>query len=144
LIRIKERQRPLAVKRSPWQDDAVTTAIRLELPRDVADELVAERAAVRPLVTRGSGVSDVVQFLLDGVNTGSSVVTVAVAGGGLYTVARRLLDRMERKSGGVVIVVLRGRGGSEELEIPPDASEEEMAALIVAAIHTVADAHSKD
>ena len=53
--------------------------VRLLVPGDIADDLVSDGTAVRPIGTRGGGLADVVAVTVDVVNTGSAAVSVALA-----------------------------------------------------------------
>lgn len=50
---------------------------RLLVPADVADDLVSDGTAVRPIGTRGGVLAEVVKIAIDSLNTGGAVVSVA-------------------------------------------------------------------
>lgn len=62
--------------------------LRIVLPNELADQLVADGFAVRPLGTRGALLSEPVSLAIEAVNTGSAMVSIAV---GLAT-CRRLAE----------------------------------------------------
>ena len=53
--------------------------VRLLVPADVADDLVSDGTAVRPIVTRGGGLGHVLAVTVDAINTGSAAVSVTLA-----------------------------------------------------------------
>ena len=52
---------------------------RLLVPTDVADDLVSDGTAVRPIGTRGGGTAEVLTVAVDAINTASAAVSVAAA-----------------------------------------------------------------
>lgn len=67
--------------------------VRVALPTDIAEELVRERVAVKPVFTRGSGVVDIISIGVEAINTGSAVVAIAMAGRSCRRLAQSFLAR---------------------------------------------------
>jgi len=113
-------------------------AYRIEVPSELAEELVADGTAVRPLSTRGGGLGEIVRLIVDGVNTGASVVTVAAASAATYRVSQRLAAHLGRqRKGQTITVVLRGPGGERTVTILPEATDEKVAEELQAALSSV-------
>jgi hypothetical protein len=121
----------------------VTGAWRISVPDELAETLVVEGVAVRPLLTRGGAVSEVIHFLVDGVNTGASVVTVGVATGGLYKLSQRLARFLHRDAGAPTRVTFRGPHGERTVPIDRSRTEPEIAATLLAALHAVSGGDAK-
>jgi hypothetical protein len=68
----------------------------LNVPAEVAESLTADGSAVRTLSTRGPS-GDVIHILVNGVNTGASLITVGAAAGALYKVSTRLAGILRRR-----------------------------------------------
>lgn len=68
-------------------------AIRVELPEDIASALIDDGVAVIPYRTRGPGAGQVLGFVVNGVNTGASVVTLLITADALKKLAARLWAR---------------------------------------------------
>ena len=49
------------------------------LPENLADELVQSGDAVSPFTTRGPGTTEVIHFVIEGINTAAAIVTLAAA-----------------------------------------------------------------
>jgi hypothetical protein len=73
-------------------------AQRVELPADLAEEVLDSGDAVEPFKHRSGGVAHAMQLVLDGVNTGADVVTLIVTAASCTRLAQALLRR--RRNGG--------------------------------------------
>ena len=67
--------------------------LRILVPSEIADELVGDGIAVRPLGTRGAGVSEAFSIAVDTINTGSAVVSIAIAIPACRRLAKAVLRR---------------------------------------------------
>lgn len=76
----------------------MTGYARLVVPDDVAEDLVSDRTAVRPIGTRGGGVVEAVTIAVDVVNTGSALVSVVVAVNTCRRLAQAFLRRLRREA----------------------------------------------
>ena len=87
------------------------------MPSEIADELVGEAIAVRPLGTRGSGFSESVNIAIDAINTGSALVSIAVATAACKRLAEAsLLRRREGDPDELTISITVG-GESQSLSL---------------------------
>lgn len=115
--------------------------MRLEVPADLADELIADGTAVRSYTTRGPGMSDVVQLAMQVVNTGADVITVATAAAATPVLVRRLRRYLRRKGGedanGPVEIVLRSNGRETAIEWGLSLSDEEAERILIAGVAEV-------
>lgn len=94
--------------------------VRMSMPADLADSLINQQVAVRPPKTRGPA-DDLVQMVIDGVNTGASVVTVVMAAAAMRKFAERLWERMRRSEKDVVTVTITvGTNAPRELKVQTD------------------------
>ncbi len=119
-------------------DDRMEQAVRIEVPDEIAAELLADGTAVRPLSTRGGGLGEVLRFVIDGVNTGSSVVTVATASVMLHKVGQRFAAHIRNsKTDGVTTVVVTGPRGERTLMVASDAAMEDVAEDFRSALESV-------
>lgn len=115
----------------------MTGAIRLSVPEDLAEELLAEELAVPSLRTRS--VQDVVQLSFDIVNTGGSVVTIACAAAAVPRVMRKVGQRArDNAAGGPAKVTLRSAGRERIVDVPPSLSLDEAATVIAEAFEKAA------
>lgn len=74
------------------------THLRIELPAEIAEELIGDGLAVRPIATRGAPLAEVFTVAVDSLNSAAALVTIAL---GAPTI-RKLIS-----------VVLRGRAEVE-------------------------------
>ena len=90
--------------------------VRISLPADVADALVEERLAVRPLGTRGAGLNETLAIAVDAINTGSAVVSIVVA---VETCRRLALETLRRRRGdsAELTITIAGNGDTRSLTI---------------------------
>jgi hypothetical protein len=116
--------------------------VRLSLPADVADALVADEIAFRPIVTRGPGTGQVVQLIVDGVNTGAAVVTLAVAASSLRKLAERLWEKFRHADENIIMtIILPGAPAPRILKIKPGEtdSQDRILDFIINALSTERD-----
>jgi hypothetical protein len=97
-------------------------AVRISVPADLADTLVGDRIAVRPFTTRGTGAGEVIQMVIDDVNTGASVVTLLMAADAVRKFAERLWARLRQSKEDVVTVSVMapGMAAPRELKVRRD------------------------
>jgi hypothetical protein len=66
---------------------------RLLVPEEIAEDLLSDRTAVRPIGTRGGGLAQVLTVSVGAVNTASALVSVALA----LTTCKRLAQAFIRR-----------------------------------------------
>jgi hypothetical protein len=117
-------------------DLEMAEAVRVSLPADVAQVLLDEHVAVRPVVTRGGGLGEVISLVVEGVNTGANVVTLVTASAAMVRLARALRERLGRVDEGdrSVRVRISGPRGEYSLVVdeatPPEAAGERLQAAL--------------
>lgn len=111
---------------------------RLIVPAEVADDLVSDGTAVRPISTRGGGFVEAVAITVDAINTGAAAVSVAVA----VNTCRRLAQafvrhrRQENRSGQVTLTVTTGgRTESLTVDLTEPQAEERLFDFFAAQLH---------
>jgi molybdopterin-guanine dinucleotide biosynthesis protein len=115
----------------------MTGAIRVSLPEDLAEELIAEELAVPILRTRSVG--EIVQVAIDIANTGGSVVTVAAAAAAVPKVLRKVGKRAQENAGASPArVVLQSDGREIIVEVPSSLPLEDVASLLARSFADVA------
>ncbi len=113
-------------------------AVRIALPPDLADELISEGEVVPSVMTRSIG--EVVQIMIDGVNTGSAAVTVAAAATALPRVMQRVAAYTRRHGdAGSTRVLLRHGDTERVLEVPPELTLDDISALLQRSLAEAAD-----
>jgi hypothetical protein len=111
-------------------------AVRVSLPADVAQVLLDEHVAVRPVVTRGGGLGEVISLVVEGVNTGANVVTLVTASAAMVRLARALRERLGRGVEGERSVRVRISGPQGECSLvidettPPEVAGERLRAAL--------------
>lgn len=88
------RRQPSKLQSAQSTGDPMGDYARLLVPRDIADDLVSDQTAVRPISTRGGGIAEVITVTVDAINTGSAAVSVAIA----VRTCRRLAQAFVRRS----------------------------------------------
>lgn len=113
-------------------------AIRISLPPEVAEELIAEGDVVPSVMTRSVG--EVLQVIIDVANTGGSAVTVAAAAATVPKVMRRVASHARRRQPeGPVSVVLRSAGRDLVVEVPPQFSLDDVELLLLKSFTSASD-----
>jgi hypothetical protein len=92
------------------------TPIRVGLPAPIADALVASGEAVRSFTTRGSAAIEILNFTIEGINTGAAIVTL-VGGAELY---RKLARQLREHAGDRTIVAEMTAGQKEVMPLVPE------------------------
>jgi hypothetical protein len=112
--------------------------MRLEVPADLADELIADGTAVRSYTTRGPGMSDAVQLAIQFVNAGADMITVATAAAATPAVVRRLWQYVRHKRGEDTDpsfeIVLRSNGRDTAVELSISLPDEDAERILMAGI----------
>jgi hypothetical protein len=54
------------------------THLRIEVPAEIAEELLSDGLAVRPIATRGAPLAEVLTVAVDSLNSAAALVTIAV------------------------------------------------------------------
>jgi len=98
--------------------------LRIEMPAELADDLVADGMAVRP-GTRGTLSS----ILIDTALSGATAVSLLQAPDTFTRLARKIKDKFVRRSRGVRMTVI-GSGGKIDVEITKDTDVSSLAKLI--------------
>jgi hypothetical protein len=114
----------------------MSSALRLTVPSDIAEELISEGDAVPSVMTRSVG--DVVQLVVSAVEFGDSAITVAMAAVALPGLIRKVVDRSRRRGGdGVPKVILRVGDREVTLELHPDVPIDELGAQLAESVHSL-------
>ena len=79
--------------------------ITISLPSDVAKDLIADGVATRPFIARGPGAGEIARLIVDDVNTGAAVVTLAVAVNSCRKLAERLWARVRQADEVIAITI---------------------------------------
>jgi hypothetical protein len=117
---------------------ATVTSFKIKLPMEVADDLVTANVAARPRTTRGASLVDIVQVLVDGINVGASVVTVAVAASSLRKAGRRLTQWLRsRRPDQLVRLKIESSAGEHTLDLDLSRSEEDVVEEVVALLQHI-------
>jgi hypothetical protein len=109
--------------------------VRVSLPVDVADALVDDGLAVRPLGTRGGPLSEAITIGVEAVNTGSALVTIGVTVTACRRIARALLHRRDEADPDELTLDVVSNGAKKTLRInrtAPDAADKALDFLITA------------
>lgn len=103
--------------------------IRLEVPTDIAQELIQEGEAVRARGTRGGPAAEFLSVALDVANDSSSIVTLALA----TPVARKIVLKMYNRRRADTASLQIGWEGEEPRTIPVRSEDpEDIEAAVVA------------
>jgi hypothetical protein len=86
----------------------LSRAIRISLPADIAQDLVDEQVAIRPMTTRGPGVGDLVSIAVNTVNTAAAVVTIVTAAAALRRLAAAIVKRRHPSEPETITVAISG------------------------------------
>lgn len=103
--------------------------LRILLPKEAADELVAEGMAVRPLDTRGGLLNEPVTLAIEAVNTGSALVSIAVGVATCKRLAAAVLRRQESSDPDHLTISITVHGECRSLEVDRTAPDAEDKAL---------------
>ncbi len=107
----------------------MTGSVRICLPSEVAEELIAEGEVVPSVMTRSIG--DVVQIIVAAANTGGSAVTVATAAAAMPRVMRRVAAHARRSQpDGPTRIVLRHGERDMVVDVPPELSVDDVSLLL--------------
>jgi hypothetical protein len=103
--------------------------LRIVLPSEIADELVSDGVAVRPLGTRGGLLSEPVTLAIEAVNTGSALVSIAVGIATCKRLATAVLRRREPADPDQLTISITVNGESRSLDVDRTAPDAEDKAL---------------
>jgi hypothetical protein len=109
--------------------------IRVSLPAGIANELVDAKLAVRPITTRSSGLAEAVSISVNCINTGASVVTLAVAVGTCRQLVRAVLRRLHPSDPDIIKLEIKSGADSKSLTVDrrlPTAEDDALDFLIAA------------
>jgi len=101
--------------------------IFLELPVDLANELITDGDARGPLVRR-RGASEILSLVINSINTGSALVSVVAGVAAAKRVARAIARKADAESKGraVITVTTDGRTHSHTYDAQADGAEKEL------------------
>ena len=112
--------------------------IRLELPREIADGLVADKVVVRSFVTRGGPISEAVRVVVESVGAGADVVTVAAAAVAVPKVLTRIRERLVRDQSSESARVVMKCGDREVIvEVPVGLPAQEAEELLARSLSQI-------
>lgn len=106
--------------------------VRISLPTEIADELVVEKLALRPILTRGS-VAEAAKFVVEGINTGSAVVSIALASAALQRMVSSILKKRGSTDPGEVTISITMAGETSSIIVDrnsPTAHDETLDFLV--------------
>ena len=113
--------------------------VRLLVPADVADDLVSDETAVRPIGTRGGGLAEVVTVAIDAINTGSALVSVVTATVTCKRLAQAFIRRHRPEDPNKAKLTITVGDHTESLDVDltsPDA-EDQLFDFFAAQLHVV-------
>jgi hypothetical protein len=91
--------------------------IRVALPVEVAGELVGSGLAVKPIATRGANAAEIFSVAVECINTGSAVVSIAVAAATCRRLAAAAIKRRHPPDPDVVTLQITAGGKSKLLTV---------------------------
>ena len=110
---------------------------RVSLPEDIGDELVAEGVASRPRPTRGA-TSETVSLLIDSINSGAAVVSIAGGIAACGRLAAKMLLRRKASDPDIVeFTAIDGNGNRSTIKInrvDPNAQDQLLDFLLAALV----------
>ena len=96
--------------------------LRIVLPDELADRLVANGVAVRPLGTRGALLSEPVSLVIEAINTGSAMVSIAVGLATCKRLAEVILERRRPSEPDQLTIDITVAGESRRLSLDRNAA----------------------
>jgi hypothetical protein len=90
---------------------------RISVPTEIAEELIDAKVAVRPITTRGGSTAGVFSMTVDCINTGSAVVSIAVAVATCKRLAAAAIKRRHPADPNIVTFQVTMAGKSESLTV---------------------------
>jgi hypothetical protein len=103
--------------------------INISLPDAIADELISEKLAVRQRITRSPGLGEVFSVTVDCINTGSAVVSIALAITALRRLARTVIERRHPADPDIVTITVKAADQSKVLTVDRSESTAESEVL---------------
>jgi len=105
----------------------------LALPYEVADELLADGVAERPVITRGDTLNHIIGIIVDGIDSGAALITLGAAGMAAKCLAASLIARIKKQDQLTVRIRFVSGGKTHEhlIELDdPDAEARLLEAII--------------
>jgi hypothetical protein len=97
---------------------------RLQLPANIADDLIKDGVAVKPLITRGADFSEVLSIATNAVNSGAALVSVVLAVNTFRRLARAFVRRRHDSTLVTMTMTVGTRTDSLEIDLTsPDAED---------------------
>jgi hypothetical protein len=91
--------------------------MRVLLPVELAEELIATGDAVRPFVTRGAQLGEVMTIGVDAINTGAALVSISLAVKTLKRLAAEAVRRRRPTDADEVTITVTMAGKTETLQV---------------------------
>jgi hypothetical protein len=91
--------------------------VRVALPVSIADELINSRLAVKPIATRGASAAEIFSVTVECINTGSAVVSIAVAAATCRRIAAAAIKRRHPPDPDIVTLQITAGGMSKSLTV---------------------------
>jgi hypothetical protein len=97
--------------------------LRIVLPTELADQLVSDGIAVRPMGTRGALLSEPVSLAIEAVNTGSAMISIAVGLATCKRLAEIILERRRPSEPDQLTIDITVAGESRSLSLDRHAAD---------------------
>ena len=98
---------------------------RITVPTEIAEELVADGAAVRPFGTRGGGFGDSISIAVEAINTGSALVSIGLAAVTCRRLAAATVRRRRDTDPNELTISITVHGKSQSLRVDRTATDAE-------------------
>ena len=109
--------------------------VRISLPNEISSELIDAKLAVKPIITRGPTWGEAFLLTVDCINTGSAVVSIAVAIGACRRIAATIIRRRHPADPDLLTIKLSRGGSTKSLTVDrtaPAAQDEVLDFLLAA------------
>jgi hypothetical protein len=113
--------------------------VRLLVPADVADDLVSDGIAVRPIGTRGGVLAQVVTVALDVINAGGAVVSIATGEATYRRLAQAFIRRYRpvEPNKAKLTITVGDHTESLDVDLTSQKAEEQLFDFFAAQLHVV-------
>jgi hypothetical protein len=110
--------------------------LRVSLPGSVADVLIEDGLAVTPYRTRGPSTTQALEFVVNGINTGASVVTLVITANALKKLAARLWALARRADRPLCTISITTSDGTRQIDIAKGdtSAEDKILDFVIAAL----------
>ena len=98
-------------------DTSLGKYVRVALPVSIADELIDSRLAVKPIATRGASPAEIFSVTVECINTGSAVVSIAVAAATCRRLAAAAVKRRHPPDPDIITLQITAGGKSKSLTV---------------------------